>query len=416
MKKTIFLLALASAGYASALEPGEYKNYTNEEAGGLLAVAPGEHVTVTDVTVHSGGTTAEIGGAVYVGEGGTFEIQGDSVFYENYEGVQDFEDLQGGIANDVYLAGDATLVLNPGEGKTVVLGSGVESSGNGAQLIKQGQGTAVLGGLDVTADYSYFDALIDVQTGELQVKTEVNASALSVSSGAGLQIQDNSLMLRANPDAMNALDVNAEGTEMSLSNVSVTLTELSALEEGTPGLISGGVINIGKKNYKVSDITLQNSGLNIHATGCVLTGIAMDAGSTIDVSNGSATLGGENSLLLGGLTYDGSAWVSTQLSGVTLADGATLTLGLTGEQLAEMEVEFTVELKEVTVADGASVTLATGSLGDTSTGLTIVSWTQGSTSLLVEMQQSSLVVPEPATATLSLLALAALAARRRREM
>lgn len=102
------------------------------------------------------------------------------------------------------------------------------------------------------------------------------------------------------------------------------------------------------------------------------------------------------------------------MSGVTLADDVTLTLGLTGEQLAEMEVEFTVELKEVSVADGASLTLTTGSLGDTSTGLTIVSWTQGSTGLLVEMQQSSLVVPEPATATLSLLALAALAARRRR--
>lgn len=272
----------------------------------------------------------------------------------------------------------------------------------------------MLGGLDVTADYSYFDALIDVQTGELQVKTEVNASALSVSSGAGLQIQDNSLMLRANPNAMNALDVNAEGTEMSLSNVSVTLTELSALEEGTSGLISGGFVGVMTKNYTVSDISLQGTGLSITASGCSITGVSLDADSFIHA--GSATLGGENSLLLGGLTYDGAAWVSTQLSGVTLADGATLTLGLTGEQLAEMEVEFTVELKEVSVADGASLTLTTGSLGDTSTGLTIVSWTQGSTGLLVEMQQSSLVVPEPATATLSLLALAALAARRRREM
>lgn len=413
MKKTIFLLALASAGYASALEPGEYKNYTNDVAGGLLAVAPGEHVTVTDVTVHSGGTE-DIGGAVYVGEGAVFEIKGNSTFYDNYEFVEDFEDLQGGIANDVYLADDATLVLNAGEGETIVLGSGVESSGYNVQLIKQGQGTAVLGGLDVTADYSYFDALIDVQTGELQVKTEVNASALSVSSGAGLQIQDNSLMLRANPNAMNALDVNAEGTEMSLSNVSVTLTELSALEEGTSGLICGGFVGVMTKNYTVSDISLQGTGLSITASGCSITCVSLDADSFIHA--GSATLSGENSLLLGGLTYDGAAWVSTQLSGVTLADDVTLTLGLTGEQLAEMEVEFTVELKEVSVADGASLTLTTGSLGDTSTGLTIVSWTQGSTGLLVEMQQSSLVVPEPATATLSLLALAALAARRRREM
>lgn len=411
MKKTIFLLALASAGYATALEPGEYKNYTNDVAGGLLAVAPGEYESVADVTVHSGGTE-DIGGAVYVGEGATFEIKGNSTFYDNYEFVEDFEDLQGGIANDVYLADDATLVLNAGEGETIVLGSGVESSGYNVQLIKQGQGTAVLGGLDVTADYSYFDALIDVQTGELQVKTEVNASALSVSSGAGLQIQDNSLMLRANPNAMNALDVNAEGTEMSLSNVSVTLTELSALEEGTSGLICGGFVGVMTKNYTVSNISLQGTGLSITASGCSITGVSLDADSFIHA--GSATLSGENSLLLGGLTYGDAAWVSTQLSGVTLADDVTLTLGLTGEQLAEMEVEFTVELKEVSVADGASLTLTTGSLGDTSTGLTIVSWTQGSTGLLVEMQQSSLVVPEPATATLSLLALAALAARRRR--
>lgn len=412
MKKTIFLLALASAGYASALEPGEYKNYTNDVEGGLLAVAPGEHVTVTDVTVHSGGTVAD-GGAVYVGEGGTFEIQGDSVFYENYEWVLDFEDLQGGRSNDVYLADAATLVLNPGEGKTVVLGSGVESSGNGAQLIKQGQGTAVLGGWD-TSDCTSFDGQIDVQEGEMLIKTEVNANSVNVASDAGLKIQGVALMLCPNGGGLNSLNISAAETEMELSNVGVTLTELSSLEEGTPGLISGGSIQIIKKNYKVSDITLQNSELYINATGCVLTGIAMDAGFSIHVSPGSATLSGENSLLLGGLTYDGSAWGSTQLSGVTLADDVTLTLGLTGEQLAEMEVEFTVELKEVSVADGASVTLTTGSLGDTSTGLTIVSWTQGSTGLLVEMQQSSLVVPEPATATLSLLTLAALAARRRR--
>ena len=415
MKKTLFFLALISAGYASALEPGEYKNYTNDAAGGLLSVAPGEHVTVTDVTVHSGGTE-DIGGAVYVGEGAAFEIKGNSTFYDNYEFVGDFEDLQGGIANDVYLANDATLVLNAGEGETVVLGSGVESSGNGAQLIKQGQGTAVLGGLDVTADYSYFDALIDVQTGELQVKTDVNAYSVSVASDADLKIQDASLMLHPAPNTQNSLDINAVGTEMSLSNVSVTLTELSALEEGTCGLISGGFVCVMTKNYTVSDIALQNSKLEILAAGCVLTGIALDADSFIDASYGQATLSGENSLLLGGLTYDGAAWVSTQLSGVTLADGATLTLGITGDQLAEMEVEFTVELKDVSVADGASLTLTTGSLGDTSTGLTIVSWTQGSSGLLVEMQQSALVVPEPATATLSLLALAALAARRRREM
>lgn len=415
MKKTLFFLALVSAGYASALEPGEYKNYTNDVAGGLLAVAPGEHVTVTDVTVHSGGTE-DIGGAVYVGEGATFEIKGNSTFYDNYEFVGDFEDLQGGIANDVYLADDATLVLNAGEGKTVVLGSGVESSGNGAQLIKQGQGTAVLGGLDVTADYSYFDALIDVQTGELQVKTDVNAYSVSVASDADLKIQDASLMLHPAPNTLNSLDINAVGTEMSLSNVSVTLTELSALEEGTCGLISGGFVGVMTKNYTVSDIALQNSKLEILAAGCVLTGIALDADSSIDASFGQATLSGENSVLLGGLTYTGAAWVSSLLTGVSLADGSILTLGLTGEQLAEMEVEFTVELKDVSVADGASLTLTTGSLGDTSTGLTIVSWTQGSSGLLVEMQQSALVVPEPATATLSLLALAALAARRRREM
>ncbi len=412
MKKTIFLLALASAGYASALEPGEYKNYTNDVAGGLLAVAPGEHVTVTDVTVHSGGTV-DVGGAVYVGEGATFEIKGNSTFYDNYEFVEDFEDLQGGIANDVYLADDATLVLNAGEGETIVLGSGVESSGYNVQLIKQGQGTAVLGGWN-TSDCTYFYGQIDVQEGEMLIKTEVNASALSVSSGAGLQIQDNILNLLANTSPTNALNVDAEGTEMSLSNVSATLTELSALEEGTSGLICGGSVNVMTKNYTVSDISLQGAGLSITASGCSITGVSLDADSFIHA--GSATLSGENSLLLGGLTYGDAAWVSTQLSGVTLADGATLTLGLTGEQLAEMEVEFTVELKEVSVADGASLTLTTGSLGDTSTGLTIVSWTQGSTGLLVEMQQSSLVVPEPATATLSLLALAALAARRRREM
>lgn len=399
MKRSFFILSLISAGGASAaLNPGTYDNTIGEENGGLYSVVAGETEVIRDVNVFSYGTTADYGGAIYVGEGATLEMQGNCDFHDNYELVEDAENLEGGIANDVFLDAGATLILNPTEGESIKLGSGVESMGD-ARLVKKGSGTAQLGGTGETvSDYSYFDGDISVEAGDLFVRTEVNALSVEVAADATLKLQGSEelpafLNVHAEPDAMNAVSVKAGDELAALSNVAITLNGLTSLEEGSAAIISGASIAIMVGDFAVSDIS-------------------MDENATINATRSGVTLGGNNSLTIGGMEYDAElgTWVTTQLSGLKLIDQTCLTLNMTADQLSELGDSFMVTFDGLSVADAADITIATGSVIGSAETLSLLETTMTGGYLTVTMK----VIPEPATATLSLLALAALATRRRR--
>lgn len=398
MKRSLFILSLISAGGASAaLDSGTYSDTIGEENGGLYSVAAGETEVIRDVNVFSYGTTADFGGAIYVGEGATLEMQGNCDFHDNYELVEDAENLEGGIANDVFLDAGATLILNPTEGESIKLGSGVESMGD-VRLVKKGSGSAQLGGTGETvSDYSYFDGDISVEAGDLFVRTEVNALSVEVAADAILKLQGSEelpafLNIHAEPDAMNAVSVKAGDELAALSNVAITLNGLTSLEEGA-AVISGGSIAIMVGDFAVSNIS-------------------MDENASINTSRSGVTLGGNNSLTIGGMTYDAElgTWVTAQLRGLTLIDQTCLTLNMTAEQLAELGDSFVLTFDGLAVADAANITVATGSVIGSAETLSLLETTMTGGYLTVTMK----VIPEPATATLSLLALAALAARRRR--
>lgn len=398
MKRSFFILSLISAGGASAaLNPGTYGDTVGEENGGLYSVVAGETEVIRDVNVFSYGTTAERGGAIYVGEGATLEMQGNCDFHDNYEDVKDAETLDGGIANDVFLDAGATLILNPTEGESIKLVSGVESLGD-ARLVKKGSGTAQLGGTAVS-DYSCFDGDISVEAGDLFVRTAVNALSVEVAADASLKLQGSEkdpafLNIYPEPGAMkNAVSVKAGDELAALSNVAITLNGLTSLEEGSAAIISGASISIMEGDFAVSDIS-------------------MDENASISATRSGVTLGGNNSLTIGGMEYKAElgTWVTTQLSGLKLIDQTCLTLNMTADQLSELGDSFVVTFNGLSVADAADITIATGSVIGSAETLSLLETTIIGGCLTVSMK----VIPEPATATLSLLALAALAARRRR--
>ena len=398
MKRSLFILSLISAGGASAaLDSGTYSDTIGEENGGLYSVAAGETEVIRDVNVFSYGTTADFGGAIYVSEGATLEMQGNCDFHDNYEQVEDTETLEGGVANDVFLDAGATLILNPTEGESIKLGSGVESMGD-VRLVKKGSGSAQLGETgEGVSDYSWFDGDISVEAGDLFVRTAVNALSVEVAADAILKLQGSEelpayLNVHAEPEAMNAVSVKAGDELAALSNVAITLNGLTSLEEGA-AVISGGSIAIMVGDFAVSNIS-------------------MDENASINTTRFGVTLGGNNSLTIGGMEYDAElgTWVTKQLSGLKLIDQTCLTLNMTADQLSELGDSFVLTFDGLAVADAANITVATGSIIGSAETLSLLETTMTGGYLTVTMK----VIPEPATATLSLLALAALAARRRR--
>ncbi len=152
----------------------------------------------------------------------------------------------------------------------------------------------------------------------------------------------------------------------------------------------------------LSNVSLSNSTMMFDpAVSVSASGLALDASSYFYSFGGDVLLSGSNTMTLEGLK-------SYQLDGVTLGEGAALALTLTQEQLEELtDSTVTIELVGLSLEGDAAFT----AISEGADSLQILGYTttDGGVSVTV-----STVVPEPTTATLSLLALAALAARRRR--
>lgn len=354
-----------------------------------------------------------LGGAIYVGAEGTLELKGSLEFANNFEYAWSDDVEWFGVANDVYLSPGATLVLNAESAEDVItLGSGVDaedSSGTG-KIVKKGAGVANLGGAGDTNDYSFFKGQLEVEQGSVVVKTDVNAVSAKIADGASVVVQGGSC-LNLVKDYQNAVSAGAKDfddetnldAEGALSGTEMTLTSLRG------GTLEDVAFTVYADSYVFDDLMLNNSVLHLSGESAELSNLIVSADSGI-VSSATATLSGENYLVLGSAS-------SNQLKGVTLADGVLLTLGCTPDILPSGEmgdtVVFDVILNGLQIAENANVTLAAGGVTTQSAELSITSWqvTEGG----VSVSMSAKYVPEPATATLSLLALCGLAARRRRK-
>lgn len=413
MKISRFLLPVLLAGVAAAnvTHDGE----VSSEDGTIYNIPAGGYQLVENENFYNCYSVG-FGGAIYVGEGATVELKGSLEFAGNFgEAYEEYGEWFGLASSDVYLSKDATLILNAAAaGDVITLGSGVEGydSERTAKIVKTGAGTANLGGVGDVNDFMCFEGILDVQQGKLSVRTDLNAVSATVSKEASLEVHGDfhlALLNEKNGTALSMGPKNANNDPDATGSIKGTEITLTSLKGGTLEDINFSVTGVDE--YTVDDIVLINS--NVHLNDAVatyeLSNLVISADSSI-VSSVTATLSGENYLFLGSASSD-------QLKGVTLADGVVLTLGCTPDILPSGEmgdtVVFDVILNGLQIAENANVTLAAGGVTTHSAELSITSWqvTEGG----VSVSMSAKYVPEPATATLSLLALCGLAARRRRK-
>lgn len=414
--RTYFIAALLASGALATAAEREVVRHNGD--GGLLAVDAGQTRVVSDTDTlifDEGGNYYEYsgeynkvyasgkGGVMYVGEGAQLELVGTHTFGTlNKQNVPDNKDT--GMYNDVYLEKDSTLVFATTDAEDVItVGSGLNAADGSATVVKTGEGTLVF------AEESHntsMKAALDVQGGSVAVKSEVCVSSLSVvetaemtvSSGATIWVGSGDEYVFTCKDGVSELTLN--GLEITDSGL-VSLSEDKASIDGIDMYFSwtDNVISI-------SNVAFTNSLIYVDLTAS-LSDISLDANSSISAWVDDAMLGGDNYLELSSLTSD-------QLAGVTLEDGATLTLTLSQDLLSGVEGEnFDIILEGLSLAEDAAVTINV-QMAEGLTNVVTISGSEFNDGGL-SVQMTTAPVPEPATATLSLLALAALAARRRRK-
>lgn len=413
MKISRFLLPILFAGVAAAVD---HDGFLNENPGGVYAVADGDTMTIENENF-TNCYSVEEGGAIYVGTDATLELKGSLMFADNFEfAVEEYGEWFGD-ANDVYLSSGATLVLNAENAEDeITLGSGVDAfdtSGTG-KIVKKGAGVANLGGAGNTNDYSFFQGQLEIEQGTVVVKTDVNAVSAKIADGASVVVQGGNCLNLAKDSLYNVVSAGAKeyddennlDAEGSLSGTEITRTSLRG------GTLEDVAFNVLVDGYVIDDLELNNSILYLSGESAELSNLVISADSSIvsSYTPSTTTLSGANYLVLDSTSSD-------QLEGLTLVDGVVLTLGCTPNVLPSGEmgatVVFDVILNGLQIAENANVTLAAGGVTTQSAELSINSWqvTEGG----VSVSMSAKYVPEPATATLSLLALCGLAARRRRK-
>lgn len=236
-----------------------------------------------------------------------------------------------------------------------------------------------------------------------------------------------------------------KGAQAQLKAVDVTDTGLALHENNqngeTRGLMENAAVILGDDtaaaafltideasavsaaaSYAVSNIDFVNTTLTAMAgSGVTLSNVSFDAASAVkgDGSGMHLLAGQANVLTLANnpMQVDTQAgtiiYTTSQLAGFTLAGGAGLLLDASALDLPAVaygEYTMSIVLAGFTAEDVTPSVTITGQRWD-SVGPVDYSWTTGDVGLMVTFNA---MVPEPATSTLSLLALAAMVARRRR--
>lgn len=212
---------------------------------------------------------------------------------------------------------------------------------------------------------------------------------------------------------------NNSNTRGSITNAAVVLGEEAA---AAAMFAMPRAAVVPSETYTVSNVDFHNSTVTaLQGTGVTMRNITMDATASLqgDASGNHLIQGTENSLTLAGnaLLVDTDtatiSYSSDQLAGFTLASGAALTLDATLLEIPTLTPgEYTVNilLAGFTALDGVpDISFSNAPWASTTTN----TWVADSKGLVSSVTINT--IPEPTTATLSLLALAALAARRRRK-
>lgn len=288
---------------------------------------------------------------------------------------------------------------------TVTKGGTYDGSiGAGISLVKQGSGT-----LELTGFSGDFNGSVTVQNGTLSIGTETapallsHASELSISSGAALQLG-------------SAVTISTESGEKAVADGAV-----SFIADGATASITGD----GTTRLEHANIDLA-AGTTLHLQDMVLAGSSRitDDLAVVALNNVSveAILSRNATLAPAPDSRDGDAPQDHLTAGIlTLSNIENVTL--TGEKMTIKLSGITLESLSDSYDEVAIVLGGTESAASFSSGLDVAVTVGGSTAnayyhdndyRVAYIDTASFATPEPATATLSLLALACLSARRRR--
>ena len=323
------------------------------------------------------------GGRIKVGEGmlnfngtetgkrgtmeGTLELAGGNVAgHINLGGDTTFDataassDVTADIAtngHDVHFAGDGNISVHAHSNNTGENGSGA-ISGSGT-IVKEGAGTT-----DISGSMSGFNGSIEVQAGIMEIMNaaSVNVQDVTINNGT--------------------LGVYKDGTVAEANEGTITIKDTKSLTAG--------------KNAKLNANLVMESGstLDVSATGG--TGLLM--GSTVTMSPGGVTLSEADLAAVANLGFMQAYDLFSGVDSFRIGETSYSEIALTGEWVNASEV-FSNDLFQS--GEKEYYVFYTG-VNPGGNGANV-----GTVYLLQ--------APEPTTGTLSLLALAALAARRRRK-
>lgn len=405
--RTFFILSSLLCG--AAVNAAEYAYDVNVNGpGGAYVVGSGETKVVTEDCTYDNLYSVDEGGAIYMGANARLELQGNHTFSNNAQWA--YEKGMGiwyGFYNDIYLSGGASLTLNPvAESDVISLGGGLYSEEDTiTSVVKKGDGKLIFGSL---SDNSGMYTNLSVEAGTVEMRNTVNTSSVRVADGASVFIdslnESEVISLFVGTTWAEEIVFSSNGTGITLRGVEVSASGVSSVG-AEKGSISGASVGV----YSDSQVAVDNVSLvdsYVWADSAItLTNVSLDADSSV-IAAVEAILSGDNYVELNSLT-------STQLQGVTLADGATLTLTLSEDLLSGSGDDFSIILEDLSLAENAVVTLNVKMADGATSSVTMSGYAQESGGVKIEMRGEA-TVPEPTTATLSLLALAVLSARRRR--
>lgn len=279
----------------------------------------------------------------------------------------------------------------------------VESiSGLGA-LEKTGSGTLILRGSE-----SRLQSGLAVQGGRLQLLDGATVKGDSLLLGSLGRAAATAELLT---NTLSITPLNGLGSISNHADISADSTALGG-SSTVPALLDNVMVRLTKAlEYRLDDAVLRGSCVELAETGGTLhaANLSLDGASALRSADGGITLSGDNTLAVcaaaeGTEQHEGLRFAyhrTEQLDGATLAAGGTLRLDLS--ELAPASPYVALFFQGLRCdADDSALGLATA--------YRLLDTARSDSGLTLYMEQT----PEPATATLSLLSLAALAARRKR--
>ena len=303
------------------------------------------------------------------------------------------------VAEDAKLTVTGNIWSRPNTG--IRLDSGAELNMSGKQIVFSNRGTNTAS-LNSTSDGMTYGI-----NSEDYVLTNAHASYTGTDANATLsnKLVNSSVenagsgKLKVNNAGNSLTDVYATGGDLEVLQAAtgLNLSELTLAQDKTVGLYTGADATTAEANVTVSKLVEFGKGARLNAN------LTLASGSTLSVAEGGLSMGSTLTLQQG-ITLDDSTL--NRAHALQTGESLALFTGVDGLTLGNDSYSAITEEDNILAAPYFS------NLDSNNFVLTYTGTDNGT----LNITMLSMTVPEPTTATLSLLALTALAARRRRRL